>query len=40
MLLTGAKATAMNMRMEEAERTLQELATAQREATEKPASGS
>lgn len=40
MSLTAAKATAMNMRMEEAERTLQELATAQREATEKPDSGS
>jgi len=40
MLLTGAKATAMNMRMEEAERTLQELASAQRQETEKPDSGS
>ena len=40
MSLTGARATLMNMRMEEAERTLQELATAQREATEKPDSGS
>lgn len=40
MLLTGAKATAMNMRMEEAERTLQELASEQRQATEKPDSGS
>ena len=39
MLLTGAKATLMNMRQEEAERTLQELATAQQQATEKPANG-
>lgn len=38
--LTGAKVTAMNMRTEEAERTVRELALAQREATEKPASGS
>ena len=35
MSLTGAKATAMSMRMEEAERTLQELATVRPEATEK-----
>ena len=35
MSLTGAKATLMTMRTEEAERTLQELATAQQEATEK-----
>lgn len=35
MSLTGARATLMTMRTEEAERTLQELATAQREATEK-----
>ena len=34
MSLTGARATLMTMRTEEAERTLQELATAQREATE------
>lgn len=40
MCLTGAKATLMNMRTEEAERTLQELATVQQEETEKPASGS
>ena len=33
MSLTGARATLMTMRTEEAERTLQELATAQREAT-------
>ena len=36
MSLTGARATLMNMRTEEAERILQELATAQQEATEKP----
>ncbi len=35
MSLTGAKATLMNMRTEEAERTLRELASAQQEATEK-----
>ena len=35
MSLTGARATLMNMRTEEAERILQELATAQQEATEK-----
>ena len=40
MSLTGAKATLMNMRTEEAERTLQELASEQRQATEKPDSGS
>ena len=33
--LTGARATLMNMRMEEAERTLQGIATAQQEAMEK-----
>lgn len=38
--LTGARATLMNMRTEEAERTLQELASAQRQETEKPDSGS
>jgi len=38
--LTAAKATLMNMRTEEAERTLQELASAQQEETEKPGSGS
>jgi hypothetical protein len=35
MSLTGARATLMNMRTEEAEHILQELATAQQEATEK-----
>ena len=40
MSLTAAKATVMNMRMEEAERTLQELATAQQQATGKQDSGS
>ena len=40
MSLTGAKVTLMSMRMEEAERTLQELASAQRQETEKPDSGS
>ena len=40
MSLTGAKATLMNMRTEEAERTLQELATAQQEETEKQGSDS
>ena len=40
MSLTGAKATLMNMRTEEAEHILRELASAQQEATEKPASGS
>lgn len=40
MSLTGAKATLMNMRTEEAERILQELASAQQQETEKPASGS
>ena len=40
MLLTGARDTLMNMRMEEAERTLREQASAQRQATEKPDSGS
>ena len=40
MLLTGAKATLMNMRTEEADRILREQATAQQQATEKPASGS
>ena len=38
--LTGARVTLMNMRTEEAERTLQELASAQRQETEKPDSGS
>ena len=38
--LTGARATLMNMRTEEAERTLQGLASAQRQETEKPDSGS
>ena len=40
MSLTGAKVTLMSMRTEEAERTLQELASAQRQETEKPDSGS
>lgn len=40
MSLTGAKVTLMSMRTEEAERTLQELASAQRQATEKPDNGS
>lgn len=40
MSLTGARATLMNMRTEEAEHTLQELASAQQQATEKPDSGS
>ena len=40
MLLTGAKASLMNMRTEEAARILHAQALAQREATEKPASGS
>jgi hypothetical protein len=40
MSLTEAKATAMNMRMEELERILQERATVQQEETEKPVSGS
>jgi hypothetical protein len=40
MSLTGAKVTLMSMRTEEAERTLQELASAQRQATAKPDSGS
>ena len=40
MLLTGAKATLMNMRTEEADRILRAQASEQREATEKPASGS
>ena len=40
MSLTGAKVTLMSMRTEEAERTLQELASEQRQATEKPDSGS
>lgn len=40
MSLTGAKATLMNMRTEEAERTLQELASEQRRATESQGSGS
>lgn len=40
MLLTGAKATLMNMRTEEAEHILRAQASEQREATEKPASGS
>lgn len=39
-LLTGAKATLMNMRTEEAERTLLAQATAQQQATEKQGSGS
>lgn len=40
MLLTGAKGTAMNMRMEEAERTLQGLVSEQQQEKGKPASGS
>lgn len=40
MSLTGAKGTLMNMRTEEAERTLQELAMAQHQETEKPDNGS
>lgn len=40
MSLTGARATLMNMRTEEAERILQELASVQRQATEKPVNGS
>lgn len=40
MSLTGAKATLMNMRTEEAERILQGLASAQQEGTEKQGSGS
>ena len=40
MSLTGVRATLMNMRTEEAERILQELASAQRQETEKPDSGS
>lgn len=40
MSLTGAKATLMNMRTEEAEHILQELASAQHQETEKPGSGS
>ena len=40
MSLTGARVTLMSMRTEEAERTLQELASEQRQATEKPDSGS
>lgn len=40
MSLTGAKATLMNMRTEEAERILQELASEQQQAMEKPDSGS
>jgi hypothetical protein len=40
MSLTGARATLMTMRTEEAERTLQELASVQRQETEKPDSGS
>ena len=40
MSLTGAKVTLMSMRTEEAERTLQELASAQRQETGKPDSGS
>ena len=40
MSLTGARATLMNMRTEEAERTLQELASEQRRATESQGSGS
>ena len=39
MSLTAAKATLMNMRTEEAERTLQELATAQQQETEKQDNG-
>lgn len=39
MLLTEARATLMNMRTEEAERILQEHASAQREATESAANG-
>jgi hypothetical protein len=40
MSLTAARATLMNMRTEEAERTLQELASAQQQETEKQGSGS
>ncbi len=40
MSLTEARATLMNMRTEEAEHILQELASAQQEETEKPDSGS
>ena len=40
MSLTGARATLMNMRTEEAERILHELASAQRHATEQPVNGS
>ena len=40
MSLTGARVTLMSMRTEEAERTLQELASAQRQETENPDSGS
>ena len=40
MLLTGAKASLMSMRTEEADRILRAQASEQREATEKPASGS
>ena len=40
MSLTGARVTLMNMRTEEAERTLQGLASEQRQETEKPDSGS
>lgn len=40
MSLTGVKATLMNMRTEEAERTLRELATEQQQATEKQDNGS
>ena len=40
MSLTGAKATLMNMRTEEAERTLRELASAQQEGTASQGSGS
>ena len=40
MSLTGVRGTLMNMRTEEAERILQELASAQRQETEKPGSGS
>jgi len=40
MLLTGAKATLMNMRTEEAEHTLQELASVQRQGTESQGNGS
>lgn len=40
MSLIGAKATLMNMRTEEAEHILQELASAQQQETEKPGSGS